>query len=256
MDASALDADSIRCSEDAYVDRLIESAPQHGATIVAAALARAYIDVNREPWELDPTMYEDELPVFARARTARVAAGLGSIARLVSEGKEIYSRKLRFAEATFRVEHGHRPYHLALGDILADVKRQHGVAVLIDWHSMPTAAAKAGLLGRDRCDFVLGDRYGASCANAVTRLVEKALEAMGYVVVRNAPFAGGYTTEHYGRPASGIHALQIEINRDLYLDEATLRLTAGFAKLKADLDRLFVTLGGVDWCRLLEPTRL
>jgi N-formylglutamate amidohydrolase len=251
MAASALDAATIRCSEDAYVDALIASAPARGAVVVAAALARAYIDVNREPWELDPAMYEDELPLFARARTARVAAGLGSIARVVSEGKEIYSRKLRFSEAAHRVEVGHQPYHQALTEALSDVRRDHGLAVLIDWHSMPAAAARAGLLGRDRCDFVLGDRFGGSCAGAVTRLVERELEAMGYVVVRNAPYAGGYTTEHYGRPASGVHALQIEINRALYLDEATLQPTQGFEPLKGDLDRLFGALAAVDWRRLV-----
>jgi N-formylglutamate amidohydrolase len=251
MAASALDAEAIRCSEDAYVDALIASAPSRGAVVVAASLARAYIDVNREPWELDASMFEDELPVFARARTARVAAGLGSIARVVSEGREIYARKLRFDEAARRVERGHRPYHEALTSALGEVRREHGLAVLIDWHSMPAAAAKAGLLGRERCDFVLGDRFGGSCAPALTRLVERELESMGYLVARNAPYAGGYTTEHYGRPAGGVHALQIEINRALYVDEASLQPTEGFEPLRGDLDRLFAALAGVDWRRVV-----
>jgi N-formylglutamate amidohydrolase len=251
MAASALDAEAIRRSEDAYVDGLIESAPAHGAAVIAAAFARAYIDVNREPWELDPAMFEDELPPFARGRTARVAAGLGAIARVVSEGQEIYARKLTFAEARARVEAVHRPYHEALTEVLEETKAAHGLAVLIDWHSMPAAAAKAGLMGRERCDLVLGDRFGGSCASAITRMVERELEAMDYAVVRNAPYAGGYTTEHYGRPHKGVHALQIEINRALYLDEATLAPTPGFERLKGDLDRLFAALSQADFKRLI-----
>jgi len=251
MDASALDAATIRCSEDAFVDQLIASAPARGAVVVAAQLARAYIDVNREPWELDASMFEDELPLFARARTARVAAGLGSIARVVSEGREIYRRKLRFAEAASRVESVHRPYHEALEAQVAAAKQRHGLAVLIDWHSMPSAAAKAGLLGRERCDFVLGDRFGGACAPALTRLVERQLESMGYFVARNAPYAGGYTTEHYGRPTQGVHALQIEINRALYLDETTLQPTEGAPALQGDLDRLFAVLAATDWRKVV-----
>ena len=251
MAASALDAAAIRCSEDALVDDLIASAPARGAVVVAAGLARAYIDVNREPWELDPAMYEDELPAYARSRTARVAAGLGAIARVVSEGREIYARKLRFSEAAARVEHGHRPYHEALAAAIDGVHARHGRAVLIDWHSMPAAAAKDGFLGRDRCDMVLGDRFGAACAPGLTRTVERALEAMGYAVLRNAPYAGGYTTEHYGKPSRGVHALQIEINRALYLDEATLQPTAGMDRLKGDLDRLFAALAEADWAAVV-----
>lgn len=247
MAASALDAAAIRCSEDVLVDELIASAPAHGACVVAAGLARAYIDVNRQPWELDPAMYEDELPEHARSRSARVAAGLGTIARVVSEGREIYARKLRFAEAARRVEHGHRPYHEALSAQIEAVRGRFGRAILIDWHSMPAAAAKGGYLGRDRCDMVLGDRFGAACAPGLTRLVERALEGMGYAVLRNAPYAGGYTTEHYGRPNRGVHALQIEINRALYVDEATLTPNAGMERLKGDLDRLFAALAATDW---------
>src|SRR5665213_3605579 len=136
MAASALDADAIRRSEDALVDELIGAATAHGATVIAASYARAYIDVNREPYELDASMFEDELPDFARARTARVAAGLGSIARIVAEGQEIYARKLTFAEARGRIEGVHRPYHRALAALIEEVRKAFGVAVLIDWHSM------------------------------------------------------------------------------------------------------------------------
>jgi N-formylglutamate amidohydrolase len=249
MAATALDAQTIRRSEDAFVDDLIVASPTLGAATITARYARAYIDLNREAFELDAGMFEDELPEFARARTARVAAGLGAIARVVSEGQEIYARKLTFSEARGRIDGAHRPYHAALERLIAEAHRAHGLAILIDWHSMPAAAARAG--GRDRaCDFVLGDRFGAACAGALTQRVERELEAMGYRVARNTPYAGGYTTEHYGRPARRTHALQIEINRGLYLDEATLKPTAGFARLKADLDRLTAALAATDWSGL------
>jgi N-formylglutamate amidohydrolase len=246
MAAAALDAQTIRRSEDAFVDDLIVASPALGAATITARYARAYIDLNREAFELDPGMFADELPEFARARTARVAAGLGAIARVVSEGQEIYARKLMFAEARGRIEGAHRPYHAALERLLAEAHRAYGYAILIDWHSMPAAAAKAG--GRDRpCDFVLGDRFGAACAGVLTQQVERELEAMGYRVARNTPYAGGYTTEHYGRPARRTHALQIEINRGLYLDETTLTPTTGFERLKADLERLTRSLAATDW---------
>ena len=256
MAASLLDAAAIRLSEDAYVDELILGAVDHGAAVIAAAYARAYIDVNREPYELDATMFEDELPDFARGRSARVAAGLGSIARIVAEGQEIYSRKLTFAEARRRIELVHRPYHAALEALLGQARSAFGVAVLVDWHSMPAAAARIygqsgdfgsgptrrGMSGAGACDLVLGDRFGTACAPAITNLVERELEAMGYRVARNAPYAGGYTTEFYGKPAARTHALQIEINRGLYLDEASLEPREGFQRLKRDLERVFAAL--------------
>ncbi|MGA0604148.1 N-formylglutamate amidohydrolase [Caulobacter sp. KR2-114] len=247
--ASRLDAAAIRRSEDAYVDQLIAGAPAHGVTLLRALFARVFFDVNRQPWELDPAMFEDELPAYARARTARVAAGLGAIARIVSEGQEIYDRKLTFAEARERVEAVHQPYHAALASLIAEARAEHGVAVLVDWHSMPAAAAQQAGLGAG-CDMVLGDRFGAACAPALSRQVERELEAMGYRVARNAPYAGGYTTEHYGRPTRRVHALQIEINRALYVDEATLEPTDGFARLQADFDRLAGILAAMEWSAL------
>jgi N-formylglutamate amidohydrolase len=249
MAAAALDATAIRRSEDAFVDELIGAAPATGVAILTARLARAYMDVNREPFELDPSMFADELPDFARARTARVAAGLGAIARIVSEGQEIYARKLTFAEARGRIERAHRPYHAALARLLGEAHAAHGLAVLIDWHSMPAAAARQGPRGR-ACDMVLGDRFGAACSATLTNRVEAELVGLGYRVARNTPYAGGYTTEHYGRPARRTHALQIEINRALYLDEARLEPTEGFARLKADLETLTRALVAADWSGL------
>jgi N-formylglutamate amidohydrolase len=248
MAAAALDAHAIRRSEDVLVDELIAAAPQAGAAVISARFARAYIDLNREAFELDPAMFVDELPDFARARTARVAAGLGAIARVVSEGQEIYARKLTFAEARTRIEQAHRPYHAALERLIGEAHAAHGFAILIDWHSMPSAAARAG---RDRpSDFVLGDRFGAACAGVLTATVERELEQMGYRVARNTPYAGGYTTEHYGRPARRTHALQIEINRGLYLDEATLEPLKGYGRLKAELEGLARALAAADWSAL------
>ena len=252
MAAAVLDSAAIRRSEDAFVDELIANAPAHGAAVITARYARAFVDVNREAYELDQGMFEDELPAFAKSRTARVAAGLGSIARVVGEGQEIYRRKLTFAEARSRIEGAHRPYHQALAGLVGEARARHGRAALIDWHSMPSAASAAGVADRARrgCDMVLGDRFGSACAPELTRLVERELEAMGYRVARNAPYAGGYTTEFYGRPAEGVHALQIEINRAVYLDETSLTPTAGFERLKRDIERLTRTLAR-DWRRIL-----
>lgn len=249
MSAAALDAVSIRRSEDAFVDDLIASAPGHGAAMITAGFARAYIDLNREPFELDPSMFADELPAFARSRTARVAAGLGAIARVVSEGQEIYRRKLTFAEAKLRIDGAHTPYHAALRGLIDEAQAAHGFAILVDWHSMPSAAARAG--ARDRpADIVLGDRFGAACAGVLPTRVERELEALGYRVTRNTPYAGGYTTEHYGQPARRVHALQIEMNRALYLDEATLTPTSGFERLQRHLDQLIQGLAAADWSAL------
>jgi N-formylglutamate amidohydrolase len=247
MAASRLDRQMIRRSEDAHVDALIAAAPGHGHTLIAAQFARAFLDVNREPWELDPAMFEDELPAFAKARTARVAAGLGSIARIVCEGEEIYARKLTFAEAEARVSRVHQPYHEALAELIVEAKSAHGVAILIDWHSMPAAAC---VRGGEGCDIVLGDRFGAACSSLVTGLVERELAAMGYRVARNTPYAGGFTTEHYGRPGRKVHALQVELSRALYFDEANLGLTPGFERLRADLGGLFATLAAAEWSGL------
>lgn len=241
----------VRRSEDALVDQLLEPAPGHGCVTISARYARAYIDVNREPYELDANMFSDALPDYARARTARVAAGLGSIARIVAEGQEIYDRKLTFAEAEARVNGVHRPYHQALAGLIGETSRKAGAVVLIDWHSMPSAATAAPGPARG-AQMVLGDRYGAACGPLLIHTVETALQSMGYATARNAPYAGGHTTEFYGRPAAGVHALQVEISRGLYLDEETMTPTAGFARLAGDLDRLFAILARTDWSGLAD----
>jgi N-formylglutamate amidohydrolase len=249
MAASVLDGAAIRRSEDAYVDELVAHASDFGVPLIAARYARAYIDVNREPYELDAAMFEDELPAFARARTARVVAGLGSIAKVVAEGQEIYRGKLTFNDATARIEQVHRPYHAALQSLLDEARERFGAAILIDWHSMPSAATGGGQCRS--ADFVLGDRFGAACARRVTETWERALEGLGYRVARNAPYAGGHTTEFYGKPERGVHALQIEINRGLYLDEATLEPNDRFRVLQHDLGQAFTALATLDWRALI-----
>jgi N-formylglutamate amidohydrolase len=244
MAAAALDEAVLRRSEDALVDDLIAEAPNHGARLIAGAYGRAYIDLNRDPSELDPAMFEGEAPEHVQGRTARVAAGLGAIAMLAGEGQKIYARKLTWDEAHQRIEGAHRPYHDALARLLGEAHAAHGMAVLIDWHSMPAAAARTVVTPRHGkgCDIVLGDRFGAACSPMLTRLVERTLEDLGYRVVRNAPYAGGYTTEHYGRPSRRTHALQIEIDRRLYMDEATRAPHEGFARLKADIGAVTAAL--------------
>jgi len=251
LEAAAVDPEALRRSEDAFVDAMITPTHAAGAAIITARHGRAWMDLNREPWELDQSMFSDDLPDYARGRSARVAAGLGAIARVAAEGREIYARKLTFAEARARVERTHAPYHDALDRLLARARAAHGMAVLIDWHSMPEAAARTAVTARHGkgCDMVLGDRFGASCTRKLTDLVERELEGMGYHVARNAPYAGGYTTEHYGRPASRTHALQIEISRALYLNEKTLEPTEGLARLTADIGKLAGVLA-VDWPKL------
>jgi N-formylglutamate amidohydrolase len=250
--ASALDAHAIRKSEDVMVDALIGGAFERGVAGLTCEMARAYIDVNRDPWELDPEMFADALPAHAQSQTARVAAGLGSIARLVGEGQEIYARKLTLADAEARIETVHRPYHAALGALIEEARAQFGVAVVIDWHSMPSAAGRMeAKRGRGKPDMVLGDRHGSACAKPLTQQVRRLLEGSGYTVALNTPYAGGYTTQAYGRPRDGVHALQVEIDRGLYLDEVALLPTEGFKRLKRDLDRLFDALIEADWVQAL-----
>lgn len=226
---------SLRRSEDAYVDELFASAAAYGAVVLSADVARAYIDLNRDPSELDPDMYEGQ-PRLAAA-TVRVQAGLGTIPKVTGDGQPIYRQKLALAEAERRIAAIHRPYHAKLRDLVNETKALFGCSLLVDCHSMPSNARGAHLP-----DIVLGDRFGASCHPSVTALAEAALRRLGYRVGRNAPFAGGHTTQTYGRPAVRSHALQIEINRALYLDERTLERTSGFARVRADMARLAETL--------------
>ena len=226
---SPLDLLALRRSEDSFVDELMAAAPDFGIPLLRALFPRAYIDPNREPFELDPEMFEDALPDYANTQSSRVAAGLGTIARVVSSGQEIYSKKLRFSDAAERINANYRPYHRTLRDLLDTTRRRFGHYVLIDCHSMPSVGGPHDPdAGRRRADMVLGDCFASSCSEQVVGLVESTLAARGYQVVRNKPFAGGFTTRHYGRPSQGLHTLQIEINRGLYMDEPRSNRTAAW----------------------------
>lgn len=244
--ASRLDPLTLRRSEDAFIDELFAGAPEQGAPLLKAFFPRAYIDPNREPWELDPTMFAEALPPYVNGASPRVSAGLGTIARVVANGAEIYRGKLSFADARVRIETLYRPYHEQLQQLLDATHARFGRALLIDCHSMPSVG---GPMDRDpgkrRVDFVLGDCFGASCAGAVMREAEAFLKGRGYAVGRNDPYAGGFTTRHYGRPDRGRHTLQIEINRGLYMDELRIERGAGFAGLRRDLDALVGALARI-----------
>lgn len=239
--AARLDPHALRRSEDSFVDELFAGALDVGAPLLSATFPRAYCDPNREPWELDPAMFEEELPAWVNTTSARVGAGLGTIARIVASGEAIYRRKLRFAEAESRIHACWEPYHAALSALIESTRREFGACLLVDCHSMPVGSGS----GRGAPpDFVLGDAHGTACAPRITRLVERSLAELGYVVRRNDPYAGGYVTRHYGRPRDGIHALQIEIARNLYMDEARIEKLPGFDAIRADLDRLMLHLAG------------
>ncbi len=244
--AAALDSVALRRSEDSYVDELFAAAPGFGAPLLKALFPRAFIDPNREPFELDPAMFVDELPSYANAQSSRVAAGLGTIPKVVSSGREIYRAKLAFAEAAERIRVYYRPYHKALTALVDATVEQFGFCVLIDCHSMPSVGGPLDPdAGRGRADFVLGDCFGNSCEDRITATVEGALRAQGHSVVRNKPFAGGYTTRHYGKPAQGVHALQIEINRALYMDELTIERRDGIHRLTRQMVDVIVALTGL-----------
>lgn len=221
---SVLPLTLLRRSEDAYVDVLFESAPQLGASLVAAEFPRALVDPNRHRWEFDPAMFTERLPREAGPASARAAAGLGVVPRLAADGRAIYDGPIAFAEASARIARYYAPYHDMVKSEIAAVRERFGEAILIDCHSMPSASSRGA-------DIVLGDRFGVSCAPALTTHAEAAFRRLGFTVARNRPYAGGYTTEHYGAPDSGVHVLQIEINRGLYLDEARAERGRGWDDL-------------------------
>jgi N-formylglutamate amidohydrolase len=238
---SRLDPLTLRRSEDAFVDELFAAGSGAGAVLLKARFPRAFVDPNREPYELDPGMFTENLPDYVNRTSPRVGAGLGTIARVVANGAEIYDGKLAFAEAEARIEQLYRPYHGALTALLDETAERFGGVWLIDCHSMPAIGGPTDRdPGKRRVDFVLGDAHGSSCARWVVEWAEAHLRGLGYTTIRNDPFAGGFITRHYGRPAAKRHVLQIEINRRLYMDEERIERGAGFAALAAHLGE-FVT---------------
>jgi len=228
---AVLDRHTIRSSEDAFVDDLFGMAPALGAPLLAAQAPRAYIDLNRAADELDPAVIEG----IARApHNPRISSGLGVIPRVVAGGRAIYRGKVSLSEVEGRLRRFWHPYHQALGALVEEVRAEFGQALLIDCHSMPHEAIEAHTRpGQPRPEVVLGDRYGATAGREVMERVEAAFSAAGLRVGRNAPFAGAYVAQAYGRPSRGVHVVQVEIDRALYMDEVRVERLAGFAEFRA-----------------------
>ncbi len=232
LGCSRLDALTLRRSEDAFVDELFAPCIEIGAPLMRANFPRAFLDVNREPFELDPLMFEGRLPTFANTRSLRVAGGLGTISRRRGRKHRKFTKAgIAVAEAMARIATLYKPYHQALRDLIERAASAFGVAVLLDCHSMPSSVADGAAP-----DFVIGDRYGiASAASWIVDTVENALRFSGYSVRRNKPYAGGFITEHYGAPGLARHVVQIEINRALYMDERAMAKSERWRELSASL---------------------
>ncbi|MEY4556648.1 MAG: hypothetical protein RL093_1767 [Pseudomonadota bacterium] len=234
----ALPEVSLRSAEDALVDSLIAPGVDLGATVVLGRLGRAWVDLNRDPADLDPALIEGAADGSISARTA---AGYGVIPRLTGDGRPLYDRRLTLGEARDRIARTHAPYHQALTDGMEAARRWYGEAVLVDWHSMP-ARATQGAGGARGPDVVLGDRHGSSCSAELTRRLRRAFEALGWRVALNQPYAGGWTTQRWGRPSEGFHAIQIELNRALYFDEVVRAPGPGWSRTEKGVARVIAQL--------------
>ena len=243
LTASRIDLPTLRRSEDSFMDELISGLSSRGYPVVRVNFPRSYVDVNREPYELDPRMFSGRLPSFANTRSMRVAGGLGTIPRVVGDGQEIYRERLSVDDALSRIEALYKPYHRALRRLINKVHQTFGTVIVVDCHSMPSIG-----VSRDeprRPDVVIGDRYGTSCAPLLPDMVEITMSRLGYSVGRNKPYAGGFITEHYGNPASGLHAIQLELNRAIYMDERRREKGPRFAQVAADFAALADALASV-----------
>jgi N-formylglutamate amidohydrolase len=241
--ASRLDRMTLRRSEDSFVDELAMGVVARGYPLMRAHFPRSYVDVNREPYELDPRMFDGRLPSFANTRSMRVAGGLGTVARVVGDAQEIYDQRISVDDALRRIEDLYKPYHRTLRKLFARVHRDFGSAMLIDCHSMPSTTG--GREERPRADVVLGDRYGTSCVPVVAETIETTLRQCGYAVSRNKPYAGGFITEHYGNPSAGLHTIQLELNRALYMDERRFERSPNFERVALDLELLADRLAAI-----------
>ena len=235
---------SLRSAEDALVDRLAAPQPDLGIPLIAARLGRAYVDLNRDPEELDPAVVEG-----ADAASARVAAGFGVIPRLTGDGQVIRHHALTRDDALARLAAAHRPYHETLERLIHRARDRFGFAVLVDWHSMPSRAVGRSA-GVRSPDVVLGDRHGSSCSAEVTRLLRAQFERAGWRVALNRPYAGGWSTQLWGRPDEGLHAVQVELNRALYLNEDALTPGPHFAMTQKVIRRVTAALAAHDWSGL------
>src|SRR6195952_3490335 len=243
LNASRIDLAGLRRSEDSFMDELIGGLSDRGFPTVRVNFPRSYVDVNREPYELDPRMFNGRLPSFANTRSMRVAGGLGTIPRVVGDGQEIYRERLGVDDALSRIDALYKPYHRALRRLINKAHHAFGSVILVDCHSMPSIG-----MSRDeprRPDIVIGDRYGTSCAPLLPDIVEDTMAGRGFSVGRKKPYAGGFITEHYGNPVSGLHTIQIELNRAIYMDERRRERSARFESAMADFAALADALAAV-----------
>ncbi|MEQ8333708.1 N-formylglutamate amidohydrolase [Nisaea sp.] len=242
LDATRLGLLDLRSSEDSFMEQVLEGANDAGAPLLTALFPRVYVDVNREPFELDPAMFSDPLPDEATTDSIRISAGLGTIARVVANSEPVYGRKLTFREAEHRIRDFYAPYHRALQRLIAEALEQFGFCLLVDGHSMPSSAVRHVRSERRPIDIVLGDCHGVTAAAAFIERAEDFFRERHYTVRRNSPYAGGFVTRHYGRPGIGVHVLQIEINRALYMDERRIEPLSGLTPLKRDIAGLLSAL--------------
>ncbi|MEL7165210.1 MAG: N-formylglutamate amidohydrolase [Pseudomonadota bacterium] len=243
-----LDEKTIRSSEDAFVDQLFDTAPNHGAPLLIAGAPRAFVDLNRSADELDPALIEG---IRRQGHNPRVASGLGVVPRVVANGRAIYSGKLQMKEVERRIALYWRPYHQMLQKLLDGAQHAHGQAILIDCHSMPHEAmdgiARAGV---KRPDIVLGDRFGAAASGEIVDVLDQAFKNAGFTVARNAPFAGAYIAQAYGRPSRGQHAVQVEIDRSLYMNEQTIKPNARFEDVRTRLQQVIAEVSTIGQSRV------
>jgi len=256
IEQSRLSARDLRRSEDAFVDEIFAMAPDFGAPLIKARFPRAYVDANRNAYELDPAMFRDALPDHVITKSPRITAGLGTVPKIVASGENIYDCKLTYEDARERIETHYIPYHKALAALIDEAVERFGGCLLIDCHSMPSFGTgdkrrKAVPLP----DMVLGDCHGRSCAREVVAIAENILEESGFHTIRNKPYAGGFTARNYGKPRSGVHALQVEINRAIYMDEKKIARGPGLATLINKMSRVIEVLAGIEPVLLAGDTR-
>ena len=241
--SSRLDEKNLRRSEDSFVDEIFAARRRAGRRCSARSIRARTWTPTASPTSLDPEMFTEPLPSHVKTRSDRVRAGFGTIAKLVASGAEIYAGKMSFAEAERRIDTLYRPYHRALEGLIKTTLHDFGAAFVLDCHSMPSVGGPTDRdRGTPRPDIVLGDRFGASCEPAVVETAERILRDLDFTVRRNEPYAGAYTTAHYGQPGKRVHALQIEVNRRLYMNEATVARSRDLPQLKRKMNRFIAAM--------------
>ena len=242
---SILDPITLRSSEDAFVDELMDFAPALGIPLICSEIPRAFVDLNRARDELDPAIIEGIKP---NRQNPRVISGLGVIPRVVANGKEIYSGKLSKEAAIERLESFWDPYHSKLAELLDRARQQFGYSILIDTHSMPHEAILNASSSFRTSQIVLGDRYGATCAPEIINDLIKLISKNGLRASRNIPFSGAYIVQKYGSPGLNRHAIQLEIDRSIYMDERKIQKLEKFHKLKNKLQNIMRDFSQIHTC--------